>query len=275
MGYESFSNTNGVMLSDSAAREYVKLLFDYYNIKKKENKLYDAHDTTALNIISLYVNYIKKRDFNLIYQDYKNNFIVNESVVEPGVIAEERVGLGFVYDYIKSFNDSKGVNIFIESFKIHNLLYSACPYPEFGSKLRSDSAMLYDTPYEVVSSSVVIREFNKYVTKVVKYSPDIEIFNYIDSCIKLVVDLIKLQPFADGNKRTFRAVLNLLLKQAGIPPIYIKQEEREVYKKELLKAICNDDYEGMYRFYYYKIADSIVSLDIYGDDNDVIYIHSK
>jgi len=86
-----------------------------------------------------------------------------------------------------------------------------------------------------------------------------------------MVDLIKLQPFLDGNKRTFRALLNLLLKKVGIPPIYIKQEEREVYKRELLKAIIEADYSGIIRFYYFKIADAIVSLDIYSDKDDLVY----
>jgi prophage maintenance system killer protein len=134
---------------------------------------------------------------------------------------------------------------------------------------------LLDTPYDVTPGSEVMTEFNKYIQKKIVLDNDTKIFDYIMECIDVMVDLIKLQPFNDGNKRTCRAVLNLLLKQIGIPPIYIKQEEREVYKTELLNAICNHDYSGLYQFYFYKIADSIVSLDIKGEDNKMIYTNAK
>lgn len=275
MGFEEFSGTYGLVLSDDQARDYIKMMFEFYNMKKKDGDLYYDGDKIPINIISLYVNYIKKRDFNLIYDDYKNKFILNESLVEPGVTPEEKDGLSKVYDYISDFSLDK-VNIFIESFKIHNLLYSCCPHPEFANKIREDDVFLYDTPYDVVSAKEALKRFNTYVTKNVRYDPNsIEIFDYIDECVKLTTELIKLQPYSDGNKRTFRAVLNLLLKLAGIPPIYIKQEERSVYKKELLKAICDNDYKGLNMFYYYKIADSIVSLDIYDKDKQEVYSSKK
>ena len=188
---------------------------------------------------------------------------------------EGRKGLGAVYDYIKEFPEGKPVNILVETFKIHNLLYSFCPHPEVAGYLRQDNAYLYDTPYDVTPGSQVVAEFNKYAMKNIEFVQGDNIFDYILESIKLTVDLIKLQPFNDGNKRTFRAVLNLLLKQAGIPPIYIKKEERNVYKDELLKAICEKDYSGIQKFYLYKIADSIVSLDIYSEENIKIYGDNK
>jgi len=121
----------------------------------------------------------------------------------------------------------------------------------------------------------VVKEFNKYASKNMQFVLGDNIFDYILESIQLAVDLIKLQPFNDGNKRTFRAILNLLLKQAGIPPIYIRKEERNVYKDELLKAICEKDYEGINKFYLYKIADSIVSLDIYSHNDEKIYQDPK
>ena len=275
MSYEDYLRTNGLIMSDEEAREYIRVLFEYYNLKKEKGTLYKQHDKTPLNIISLYTNYIKKRELHIIYGDYKSRFILNESRVEPGVTEEEKQGLGKIYDYIRDFPKEKEINIFIESFMIHNLLYSCCPFPEYGSTLRKEDVCLYDTPYDVVPGSDVMIEFNKYIQKKINLTENTNVFDYIMECIKLTVDLIKLQPFNDGNKRTFRALLNLLLTKVGIPPIYIKQEERDVYKKELLKAICKNDYEDLFQFYFYKIADSIVSLDIYSEDKSIIYIDPK
>ena len=89
-----------------------------------------------------------------------------------------------------------------------------------------------------------------------------DVLGYINDCIIQTVDLIRAQPFADGNKRTFRAILNLLLKKINISPIYIEKYERGVYKKVLIEAMKSGNYEAIINFYYYKICDSIMNLDV-------------
>ena len=66
-----------------------------------------------------------------------------------------------------------------------------------------------------------------------------------------------------------------MLKKANIYPVYIKQEERKIYKEELLKAICENDYSGIIRFYHFKIADSIIELDIFNENNEKMYIKEE
>lgn len=280
MGHEEYLTTHGINMSDDDATKIINSLFELYELKKQNGILYQLGDEIPFNIINLYINYINKREHEIIYNDYKYKFITNESLVEPGVTKEEKEGLKNVYDYISAYPKNTPTDIFIESFKIHSKLYEKCPFPEYGSKLRSDTALLYDTPYDVLPANKASIEFNKYIGKSLLYNPTKEtidelktkpwtkykiyenIFDYIQDCIITCVELIKLQPFDDGNKRTFRAVLNLLLKQADIPPIYIKKEERNIYKRDLLKAICDNNYEDIIQFYYYKIADSIVGLGI-------------
>ena len=57
-------------------------------------------------------------------------------------------------------------------------------------------------------------------------------------------------------------LLNLLLKKIGLPPIYIEPEEVKEYKRVLFVAIVENDYDPIIKFYYYKICDSIIELDI-------------
>lgn len=280
MGHEEYLTTHGIKMSDDDATKIINSLFELYELKKQNGILYQLGDEIPFNIINLYINYINKREHEIIYNDYKYKFITNESLVEPGVTKEEKEGLKNVYDYISTYPKDAPIDLFIESFKIHSKLYEKCPFPEFGTKLRNDSVLLYNTPYDVLPADEAKNEFNKYINKCYIYKPTNtmidslktkpwlklhifnNIFDYIDACIKETVKLIKLQPFDDGNKRTFRAVLNLLLKQADIPPIYIKEEERNIYKRDLLKAICDNNYEDIIQFYYYKITDSIVGLGI-------------
>ena len=76
------------------------------------------------------------------------------------------------------------------------------------------------------------------------------------------MDCIRLQPFGDGNKRVFRAFLNLQLARIGIPPVYIKQSERAIYKKTLERAIVQGNYKSITNFYYHKMCDAIIELDL-------------
>lgn len=249
-------------MSHEEAQEYITHLFEGYKARKKE---YNQFDFIPHNIIGLYYYYINKKHFNIIFQNYKDKYIYNESRVETNCTHEEQIGIGKVYDYIQNYNsDFKNFNIFLESMKIHQLLYSECEGKEFGGKLRDNDVVLYDTNIEVVPAYQAKKIFNSYIVKskeIIASLEECNIFDYIDNCIKISTELMKLQPFYDGNKRTFRALLNLMLKNKNLAPIYIEVEQRDLYKEFLLQAM-KGDYEKLTRFYYYKICDAIVELDI-------------
>ena len=85
-----------------------------------------------------------------------------------------------------------------------------------------------------------------------------------DHPVKIAADahlrFVTIHPFADGNGRTARLLLNLLLLQQGYPPALIRKEERKVYTDSIGRAQLegnNDD--------YYKVIYKAVnrSLDIY------------
>ena len=247
-------------------REYISLLFDGYKMRKLENRLYKNDDEIPKIIIQQYLELVEKPAFTALINDYKKRYIFCESRVETNISKEEQMGLADVYDFIQNFDFNKDkFNVFVTALVMHNKLYSHCGDGTFGGTLRQSTAVLRDLNVEICPPQEVKRIFNAYIPKndyiFEKYNKG-DIFGYIEDCIKLNVDLIKLQPFADGNKRTFRALLNLLLKKLSIPPIYIEIEERKEYKKALIKAILEDDYSDLIQFYYYKICDAIITLDI-------------
>ena len=71
-----------------------------------------------------------------------------------------------------------------------------------------------------------------------------------------------IHPFGDGNGRTIRGFTNKLFEDAGLPPIYIKANERTEYHKAMNLANNENDYTAIKQFYRYKVCDSIIELDI-------------
>ena len=85
-----------------------------------------------------------------------------------------------------------------------------------------------------------------------------------DHPVKIAADahfkFVSIHPFVDGNGRTARLLMNLLLMQAGYPPAIIRKENRSVY----LKSLEEGQTKGNFDNYYACIFEAIDrSLDIY------------
>ena len=249
-------------------KKFVNYIFREYMKRKQDENLYQRDITLFKNIINLYFSIDRKPYYKEIIDKYKKLYIFDESRVEDNFTESEQMGLGEIYDYIRDFNyDTDKFNVFICSLMIHEKLYSKGSRSYFGGKLRNTNVALVDLDVEVVDYHDAIMEFNTYLNQqksdeIFKNYYQNELFLYINDCIILTTKLIKLQPFSDGNKRTFRAILNLLLKRVNIPPIFIEPSERLEYKEALIKAITKDSYDDIIKFYYYKICDAIILLDI-------------
>lgn len=73
--------------------------------------------------------------------------------------------------------------------------------------------------------------------------------------------LVDIHPFIDGNGRTARLLMNLILMRAGFPPAIIKTDDRQSYYKVLDAAHAGDTSE-----FVEMIANAVEqSLDIYLD----------
>lgn len=251
---------------ENSLRDLIVLIFEGYLKRKSEHRLYQKDSLIPEQIISMYYQSNSDPQFNTIYYNFKRNYLYNESRIDETITEEERKGLSKVYDYIRNYDFNKQkFDIFVEAMKIHMLLYSECPHPEFGGQLRNDSVVLNKEMIEVPPADEAKKYFQSFIGRKlpeVDFNNSISIFDYINSCIYITTELIKAQPFTDGNKRTFRALLNLMFKQYNLPPVYVKTKERAEYKDALMKAMKKKDYTSLNQFYYYKICDSIYDLDI-------------
>lgn len=76
--------------------------------------------------------------------------------------------------------------------------------------------------------------------------------------------LVSIHPFADGDGRTARLLMNLILEQSGYPPAIIRNEDRLRYINVLEQARMTEDPNLFYAIVYEAIDRS---LDIYlGED---------
>ncbi len=264
---------NGI--NDINVKMLIKIAFLQYKKDKNEFKKSAEYDFIPQNLIKLYYsNGSENSDFENIVLNFKKKYIIQESKVENVHTKEEIEGLGVVYDYIRSDEWKKCPNIYI-IMMINLKLFSLTPYPEAGGKIRNANAYLNNStanlvPYNQIDAEIakLYPKFQELLKMGLSLGMGMEenedmILEYINKCLELKCRLIEIHPFQDGNGRTMRALTNLLFKIANIPPIYVKLSERDTYLEAMSLALEEQDYSKIQEFYYYKICDSILELDIY------------
>ena len=253
----------------------IQVAFTKYKNDKKIRTIYNSFDFIPQNLIKLYYSIdANHSDFKDIIYNFKKKYIEQESKLEGVHSIEEINGLGIVYDYIRSDEWKKCPNIYIIML-INLKLFSLAPYPEAGGKIRNANCYLKDSlintcPYNQIDKEIsnLYSVFEQIKNIGIELGTNIGIENedkiieYINTCLRLKCRLIEIHPFSDGNGRTMRALTNLLFKLAGLPPIYVKAIERKKYLSAMNKAITEKDYSWINKFYYYKICDSILELDV-------------
>ncbi|MDD3392138.1 MAG: Fic family protein [Bacilli bacterium] len=252
--------------------ELIRMMFDNYIEKKKNKSLYSGDDFIPQNLIKIYYGSCCHQGFDIIANNFKKKYLTNENNLEDVRKRQERQGLEVVYDYINGDSWKNIDNIYIVCL-IHQLLYSKIPHTEFGGKFRNVTSYVTNGDYNIaVDYSLIPSEMSKLYPlykELVEMADRINcdkdtshLIEYIDKCIELKCKIIRIHPFADGNGRTSRAMLNIFFKRVNLPPTYVRFGEKKEYIEAMDKAIRLSDSSAIRKFYYYKICDSIIELDI-------------
>lgn len=244
-----------------------------YKYRKNYSFLYSTDSKTPKELIKLYYSgEIERKDFDSLKRSFINRYIKNESALEEVHNKDEVNGIAVMYEDMHAI--SKDEFELFSLLTLHRDLYSKCPFPEAGGVIRQipvylpttgtdtcDPSMIFDELIKIDDEGIVqnLLEIASTMRKTSDYS---NIFDFVTEVVKLKCRLIKIHPFNDGNGRTVRCFINKILEEAGIPPVYIKLNERTEYHKAMNLANNEGDYTSITNFYLYKICDSIIELDI-------------
>ena len=156
-------------------------------------------------------------------------------------------------DYVKSLIGKKRQNITENDIlDIHRLILN---------KIEADNAGRYRTQHARLTESDVILpnpvKVPEFMEEFVKWLEG----ENSDHIVKIVADahykLVSIHPFSDGNGRTSRLLMNLILMQEGYPPAIIRKEDRLAYINSLEKAQKGGDLDDFYNLIYGAVDRSL------------------
>lgn len=150
-----------------------------------------------------------------------------------------------------------------ELLGLHKKLFSFFPHPEYGGSFRQSNSVVREAKCEVV-------EYQQIPTVLIGVEAELKdllfrrqtltLSEYIEGVIIIHHKLTVIHPFGDGNGRTLRAFLNVLLVRSKISPVYIKTDEKEEYINALSIADTQDSYIPLFECLFKCILRSSIDL---------------
>lgn len=260
------------MINNIDIKEVMVTTFLGYKYRKQNDLLYSVNAKIPRSLINMYYSdEVDRIDPSIINKRFVDKYIKNESAMENVHEKEEIEGLEIMYEDMMSLT-KENISLFIMG-SLNRDLYSRCPYPiESGKQWRSADSHVEGKPTDLIPHNQIFDELEcresivedlKRMAEYMKESQDYSrIIEYIDACVRLNSDLLKIHPFNDGNGRTIRCFTNRLFIEAGLPPVYVKTGEKQDYMRALDLSQNQGDHRELTAFYLYKICDSIIELDI-------------
>lgn len=185
-------------------------------------------------------------------------------VVEKGITVQgksliehlEATNHAEALDYVKTLVGKKRQDITENDiFEIHRLILSKIEASSAG-RYRTQHARLTETDVILPNPVKVPELMEEFMVWLKGDNPDHIVKTASDAHYKLV----SIHPFSDGNGRTSRLLMNLLLMQEGYPPAIIRKEDRLAYINSLEKAQKGSGLDDFYSLIYEAVDRS---LDIY------------
>lgn len=140
-----------------------------------------------------------------------------------------------------------------ETIDLNRKLFSCYPHPEFGGNFRQDNTLVLGAKFETLPYKEIPIAMYHADQDLQEFFPNrnqLSTSKYFEAAVKLHHRLTVIHPYADGNGRTLRAFLNMMLVRARITPLYIKVEEKSEYLRALEHADLTGDYTKLYIFLF-------------------------
>ena len=185
-------------------------------------------------------------------------------VIEKGITVQgknleehlEAINHAEALEYIKTLVSEKRQDLTEDDLlHIHSIILQ---------KIEERNAGRYRTQHARLTGSQTVLPNPVKVPEMMKEFANWLIGRNVDHPVKIAADahfkLVSIHPFTDGNGRTSRLLMNLLLMQEGFPPAIIRKEERLAYINALEKAQVTEDLTDFYNLIFEAVDRS---LDIY------------
>lgn len=124
------------------------------------------------------------------------------------------------------------------------------------------AGVIRNVPVRISGSPVVLPNYLKVPELMEQFIEGLRInkTHPVQCAMRAHYDFVSIHPFIDGNGRTGRLLMNLILMQCGYPPAIILPKDRLSYLKSLEKAQMGGDIQDYHHFIYKAV---LKSLNIY------------
>ncbi len=139
--------------------------------------------------------------------------------------------------------------LFKDLLSLNRRLFSYYPDPSYGGSIRQTDTLVMGAKFETLPPQEIpmaLVSVEQEVKKLFNNKSQMTLSKYIEAIIKLHHRLTVIHPFGDGNGRTLRAYINVLLVRGGICPMYIKTEDKDGYLRALEIADKTGDFTPLY-----------------------------
>ncbi len=169
----------------------------------------------------------------------------------------EVAGLTLAYDY--AFNEcSTEINIY-DANHLNKYIFSTAPYPDMGGRYRETNTLVLGAKFETIDYRLIpqaMYELDKDIQELLINNVNFSCSQYIERVVQIHHRLTVIHAFRDGNGRTSRAFLNMLLLKRHIPPVFFRDKEKDRYKDALGVADKTGDFSQLYEEFYKAIMGS-------------------
>lgn len=147
----------------------------------------------------------------------------------------EAIGHGEAYDFLYTLMDRKAVEE-KDIERLHHLFYYRIDEKNAG-KYRSSKAIITGSKYPLPKPADLPNLMKKLIPQIEKFRKS---FHPVQAAALAHKEFVFLHPFIDGNGRTARLLMNLILLQSGYPIAIIPPITRRDYMDALELAHAND-----------------------------------
>jgi Zn-dependent peptidase ImmA (M78 family)/fido (protein-threonine AMPylation protein) len=249
----------------------------------------EKHDLSLLrNIIQSY-ELLFPQETSIVWNKFKIDFVFNENRLEGLEIEHDKVGEivtdlrlkkqespfcrsefktiievcghSAIYDHIFSTEDK--ISAF-SLLRLNQLLYQFSPFPEAAGRFRQTNNIVLGSNFETSDYHDIITQItavDKNVKGIVTDIKNISLTDYIDNVVQIHHRMTVIHPFPDGNGRVTRAFLNWMFRLKGLPPVYLKYENKQKYFDALSIADRLGNYDPLIEIFYREILRSMYELN--------------